>query len=98
MYGSFYGWYFKCQSRTQTLAVIPAVHKAGRKRTCSVQIITDNDAWTTAFPADAFHGERKKYFHRREPVRGRGDSVGDTHTGAVRKGQTGFWTTFSLKI
>lgn len=59
MYGSFYGWYFKCQSRTQTLAVIPAVHKAGRKRTCSVQIITDNDAWTTAFPADAFHGERK---------------------------------------
>lgn len=62
MYGSFYGWYFKCQSRTQTLAVIPAVHKAGRKRTCSVQIITDNDAWTTAFPADAFHRERKNIF------------------------------------
>lgn len=25
--GWFYGWYFKCQSDTQTLAVIPAVHQ-----------------------------------------------------------------------
>lgn len=23
----FYGWYLKCQSDTQTLAVIPAVHR-----------------------------------------------------------------------
>ena len=29
MSGSFYGWYLKCQSDTQTLAVIPAVHNAG---------------------------------------------------------------------
>ena len=39
MYGSFYGWYLKCQSDTQTLAVIPAVHNARNKRTCSIQII-----------------------------------------------------------
>ena len=41
MRGSFFGWYFKCQSDTQTLAVIPAVHQVGGKRTCSIQIITD---------------------------------------------------------
>ena len=28
----FYGWYFKCQSATQTLAVIPAVHKSEQKK------------------------------------------------------------------
>ena len=62
MYGSFYGWYLKCQSDTQTLAVIPAVHKAGRKRTCSIQIITDHDAWTVTFHADIFQRTRKNIF------------------------------------
>ena len=42
----FYGWYFKCQSGTQTLAVIPAVHQNGKKRTCSIQIITEEQSWT----------------------------------------------------
>ena len=55
MHGFFYGWYFKCQSKTQTLAVIPAVHKAGRKHTCSIQIITNDNAWTVPFTADVFH-------------------------------------------
>lgn len=50
----FYGWYLKCQSDTQTLAVIPAVHKAGRKRTCSIQIITDDDSWMIPFAGDLF--------------------------------------------
>lgn len=50
----FYGWYLKCQSDTQTLAVIPAVHQAGQKRSCSIQIITDDNAWNVDFPADAF--------------------------------------------
>ncbi len=62
MYNSFYGWYFKCQSDTQTLAVIPAIHSAGRKRTCSIQIITDNDAWTAEFSADSFHRTRSNIF------------------------------------
>lgn len=54
MHDSFYGWYLKCQSDTQTLAVIPAVHSAGNKRTCSIQVITENDVWTVMFPADIF--------------------------------------------
>lgn len=54
MHGSFYGWYFKCQSDTQTLAVIPAVHQAGRKRTSSIQMITDSGVWTVPFPGEAF--------------------------------------------
>ena len=55
MNGTFYGWYFKCQSDTQTLAIIPAVHGTGKKQTCSVQIITENGAWTVSFPGSAFH-------------------------------------------
>ena len=54
MDGFFYGWYLKCQSDTQTLAVIPAIHNTGNKRTCSIQVITDEDAWTVMFPADEF--------------------------------------------
>lgn len=54
MYNSFYGWYLKCQSDTQTLAVIPAIHNTGKKRTCSIQVITDKDAWTVMFPMDVF--------------------------------------------
>lgn len=38
---NFCGWYFRCQSDTQTLAVIPAFHGGGN----SVQIITDDGAW-----------------------------------------------------
>ncbi|MBD5537563.1 MAG: hypothetical protein HDQ99_18275 [Lachnospiraceae bacterium] len=62
MHGSFYGWYLKCQSDTQTLAVIPAVHSAGRERTCSIQMITDNDAWTVTFPADVFQRRKRNIF------------------------------------
>ena len=59
MYGSFYGWYLKCQSASQTLAVIPAIHQTKRKQTCSIQIITNTNAWTVDFPADAFHRTKK---------------------------------------
>lgn len=62
MHGFFYGWYLKCQTDTQTLAVIPAVHSAGRKRTCSIQVITDNDAWTVTFPADMFRRTKRNIF------------------------------------
>lgn len=54
MIGTFYGWYMKCQSDTQALAVIPAVHQVGSKRTCSIQIITETDTWTLPFSADVF--------------------------------------------
>lgn len=62
MYGSFYGWYLKCQSDTQTLAVIPAVHNTRNKRTCSIQVITDNNAWTVTFPANSFRQTKKNIF------------------------------------
>lgn len=54
MHGYFYGWYLKCQSDTQTLAVIPAVHGIGRRRTCSIQVITENGAWNVSFPGKTF--------------------------------------------
>lgn len=38
---SFCGWYFKCQSDTKTLALIPATHGGHN----SVQLITDEGAW-----------------------------------------------------
>ncbi len=62
MYNSFFGWYLKCQSDTQTLAVIPAVHNKRNKRTCSVQVITDNDAWTVMFTADLFRRTRRNIY------------------------------------
>lgn len=54
MRDSFYGWYIKCQSATQTLAVIPAIHQTGKKSTCSIQIITDREVWAASFPSQAF--------------------------------------------
>lgn len=57
--GFFYGWYFKCQSDTQTLAVIPAVHRAGGKYTCSIQIITEEQTWMAELPGDMFRREEK---------------------------------------
>ncbi len=56
----FYGWYLKCQSDTQSLAVIPAIHNAKGKRNCSIQVITDNDSWTVPFAADSFHFHKVK--------------------------------------
>lgn len=50
----FYGWYFKCQSKTQTLSVIPAVHRSGQKKSCSIQIVTEDHAWNIDCPAAAF--------------------------------------------
>lgn len=59
MKGTFYGWYMKCQSASQTLAVIPAVHQSGKERTCSIQVITDHDAWNVVFPAEMFRKQGK---------------------------------------
>ena len=46
----FQGWYFKCQSETHTLAVIPAVHSTGGVRSCSVQLLTETGQWSVPFP------------------------------------------------
>ena len=58
----FYGWYMKCQSDTQTLAVIPAVHRNKQQRTCSIQIITKENVWKAVFSGDLFRREKKNIF------------------------------------
>lgn len=60
MRDSFYGWYMKCQSDTQTLAVIPAIHQTGKKTTCSIQIITNDGVWAASFPSQAFRQANQK--------------------------------------
>lgn len=57
----FRGWYFKCQSGSQTLAVIPAAHRSGRGSSSSIQLITDSGAWTFDFPYEEYR-EYKKGF------------------------------------
>ena len=54
----FCGWYYRCQSDSQTLAVIPAIHTACGQQSCSIQLITDTDSWNIPFPASAFQKNR----------------------------------------
>jgi len=46
----FCGWYFRCQSDHQTLAVIPSYHKTATGNSCEIQLITDSDAFHISFP------------------------------------------------
>lgn len=50
----FCGWYYRCQSDSQTLAVIPSVHRTKDRDFCTIQLITDTNAFHTQFPYDAF--------------------------------------------
>ena len=54
MSGYFYGYYYKCQSETQTIALIAALHGEGNNVTCSLQVITDEGAWAVEFPREAY--------------------------------------------
>ena len=47
----FGGWYFKCQNASQTLALIPAYHKADGKTSFSIQIINNEGAWNIPYSA-----------------------------------------------
>ena len=58
----FYGWYFKCQSDTQTFAIIPAIHQGKIGRTCSVQIITDIEIQKVSFSLEKFCKRKKNLF------------------------------------
>lgn len=55
----FSGWYFKCQTGQETIAVIPAFHITDGRRSCSIQLITDNGAWNIPFFDREFRGSRK---------------------------------------
>lgn len=46
----FCGWYFRCQSDRQTLAIIPSVHKTKESNFCTIQLITDTEAFYAQFP------------------------------------------------
>ena len=50
----FCGWYYRCQSVHQTLAIIPSVHKTKHSDFCTIQFITDTDVFQTHFPYDDF--------------------------------------------
>ena len=56
----FYGWYFRCQSETDTIAVIPAVHISGEKSSSSIQILTEQGVWNMEFPISEFKLSRKQ--------------------------------------
>ena len=60
MADTFCGWYFRCQSETDTVALIPAVHTAGGKRSGSLQIISDAGAWMIPFPGEKARVDRKR--------------------------------------
>ena len=59
MQNFFYGWYLKCEADNQTIAIIPAIHQCGAKRTCSIQIITDENTYSVTFPAWNFYRQSK---------------------------------------
>lgn len=50
----FCGWYFRCQSDRQTLAIIPSVHRTKTSEYCTVQLITDTGAFYSRFPFSDF--------------------------------------------
>lgn len=53
--GSYFcGWYFRCQSERQTLAVIPSVHRTGESKCCAIQLITDTQSFHVSFPYPDF--------------------------------------------
>ena len=56
----FYGWYFRCQGSEGSAAVIPAVHLSGKKRSCSIQVITQKGSLYREFPIRQFRINREK--------------------------------------
>ncbi len=58
----FEGWYLKHQNQEKTIAFIPAFHvdSSGRK-SCSIQVITDEGSRLFSFPGSAFYAKREKF-------------------------------------
>ena len=56
----FYGWYFRCQGKSGTAAVIPAVHLSPEKECCSIQVITPSETLYREFPISQFRMNRKR--------------------------------------
>ena len=60
MSNDFCGWYYRCQSQTQTLAVIPSVHKTKDGDACAIQLITDTAAFHIPFPSRDFQMDKQQ--------------------------------------
>lgn len=56
----FYGWYFRCQGKEGSIAVIPAVHLSAEKRSCSIQVITQQESLYREFPISGFGSTGKE--------------------------------------
>lgn len=46
----FCGWYYKCQSDKESIALIPAFHMADGVRSCSLQFICGDESWNVLLP------------------------------------------------
>lgn len=57
----FCGWYLKCQSDHQTLALIAAFHEIVGTKSCSVQLITDEQSFHIPFPIDYFRKSKQGF-------------------------------------
>lgn len=97
MYGTFYGWYLKCQSDTQTLAVIFAIHGAVRKRVCSIQIVTEDQSWVIPFSADAFHKKGKNLSIGNNQIGEKGFRISINEPELTMKGRVEFGPLSSLR-
>lgn len=51
----FCGWYYRCQSEQQTLAVIPSVHRTRESKFCAIQMITNTQSFHIPYPCSDFH-------------------------------------------
>ena len=51
----FCGWYYRCQSEKQTLAVIPSVHRTRESKFCAIQLITGTQSFHIPYPYFDFH-------------------------------------------
>ena len=60
LHNYFCGWYYRCQSDHQTLAIIPSFHKTKDSEFCTIQLITDTHAFHGQFPYTDFqeHGDQ----------------------------------------
>ena len=60
MRNHFCGWYFRCQSEQQTLAVIPSVHRTKESKFCTIQLITDTQSFQAPFPYSDFQKQHSQ--------------------------------------
>lgn len=60
MHDYFYGWYFRCQGKKESIAIIPAVHFSSQKKACSIQVIYPQGSFYEEFSISKFRINRKK--------------------------------------